>query len=48
LIPRVHLERFAREHPRWALLLCLYGIAMLAFVVWLIVADWSKTVPKTW
>jgi hypothetical protein len=38
MIPRKYLEEFAREHPTLAVLLCLYGLAMTGFALWLVLS----------
>jgi hypothetical protein len=37
--PREWTERWARENPRWAIAMLVFGAVMICFVVWLIVTD---------
>ena len=36
VIPRKVLEDFTREHPRFAVAILLYGVAMLGVMLWLV------------
>lgn len=39
--PRAFVERFAREHPRLALLMLAWWFGLVGFVAWVFVSDWK-------
>ena len=40
LLPPSLVEKFARENPRLAMLILLFGLGLLGFVVWIVASDW--------
>jgi hypothetical protein len=40
MIPRAYLERFAREHPRLAVCMLVWVVALWIFIGWVVVDDW--------
>ncbi len=43
--PREWIDKWTTEHPRLALLVLAWGVVMIGFAVWLIIADWRVGGP---
>jgi len=40
--PREWTEKWARENPRQAILVLLFGAVMMGFTLWIILSDWWR------